>query len=67
MTDNAFSYVRNRSRRELLARHAIPRLTTPGLPTAHQRQHWLDYYNRLRAHSSLGGRPPMSRVHNICG
>jgi transposase len=29
--------------------------------------HWLDYYNRLRPHSSLGGRPPISRVHNVRG
>lgn len=29
--------------------------------------HWLDYYNRGRPHSSLGGRPPISRVHNVCG
>jgi transposase InsO family protein len=25
------------------------------------------YYNRRRPHSSLGGRPPLSRVHNVCG
>jgi transposase InsO family protein len=29
--------------------------------------HWLDHYNRTRPHSSLGGRPPTSRVHNVCG
>ena len=28
---------------------------------------WLDHYNRTRPHSSLGGRPPISRVHNLCG
>jgi transposase InsO family protein len=27
--------------------------------------HWLRYYNERRAHSSLGGRPPISRVHNV--
>jgi transposase InsO family protein len=27
--------------------------------------HWLDHYNRRRPHSSLGGRPPISRVHNL--
>lgn len=27
--------------------------------------HWLDYYNTRRPHSSLGGRPPISRVHNV--
>jgi transposase InsO family protein len=96
MTDNAFSYVRNRSLRELLARRGIRQLTTRahrprtkgkverfhqtmarewadgvGYRSHRQRNealpHWLDYYNRLRPHSSLGGRAPRSRVHNVCG
>ena len=29
--------------------------------------HWLQHYNHNRPHSSLGGRPPISRVHNVCG
>jgi transposase InsO family protein len=29
--------------------------------------HWLEHYNKRRPHSSLGGRPPISRVHNLCG
>jgi transposase InsO family protein len=29
--------------------------------------HWLDHYNTARPHSSLGGRPPISRVHNLRG
>ena len=29
--------------------------------------HWLTYYNKHRPHSSLGGLPPISRVHNLCG
>jgi transposase InsO family protein len=29
--------------------------------------HWLEHYNRRRPHSSLGGLPPISRVHNVCG
>jgi transposase InsO family protein len=29
--------------------------------------HWLDHYNTRRPHSSLGGRPPISRVHNVRG
>jgi transposase InsO family protein len=29
--------------------------------------HWLTYYNQHRPHSSLGSRPPISRVHNVCG
>jgi len=28
---------------------------------------FLRYYNRHRPHSSLGDRPPISRVHNVCG
>ena len=27
--------------------------------------HWLDHYNRRRPHSSIGDRPPISRVHNV--
>jgi len=27
--------------------------------------HWLDHYNRTRPHSSLGDRPPISRVHTV--
>jgi transposase InsO family protein len=33
----------------------------------HALPHWLDHYNTRRPHSSLGGRPPISRVHNIFG
>jgi transposase InsO family protein len=29
--------------------------------------HWLEHYNRTRPHSSIGDRPPISRVHNVCG
>jgi transposase InsO family protein len=96
MTDNGFSYVRNRSLAELLARHRIRHLTTQpyrprtngkverfhqtmarewayGLAYRSHRQrnqalpHWLDHYNRQRPHSSLGDRPPISRVHNVRG
>jgi transposase InsO family protein len=28
--------------------------------------HWLEHYNTRRPHSSLGDRPPISRVHNVC-
>jgi transposase InsO family protein len=28
--------------------------------------HWLSHYNERRPHSSLGNRPPISRVHNVC-
>jgi transposase InsO family protein len=27
--------------------------------------HWLNHYNTARPHSSLGNRPPISRVHNV--
>jgi transposase InsO family protein len=96
MTDNGFSYVKNRSLRELLARQGIRHLTTKpyrprtngkverfhqtmarewayGLAYRSHRQrdqalpHWLDHYNRHRPHSSFGGRPPISRVHNVRG
>ena len=33
----------------------------------HALPYWLDHYNQQRPHSSLGGRPPISRVHNLCG
>jgi transposase InsO family protein len=37
--------------------------------SSHQRHqalpHWLDHYNRRRPHSSLGNRPPISRIHNL--
>jgi transposase InsO family protein len=29
--------------------------------------HWLDHYNTSRPHSAIGGRPPISRVHNVRG
>jgi transposase InsO family protein len=29
--------------------------------------HWLRHYNTRRPHSSLGGRAPISRVHNVRG
>jgi transposase InsO family protein len=96
LTDNAFSYVRNRSLRELLAARRIKHLTTQpyrprtngkverfhqtmarawayGVVYKSHRQrkqalpHWLEHYNRRRPHSSLGDRPPISRVHNVRG
>ena len=30
-------------------------------------QSFIRYYNRRRPHSSLGDRPPISRVHNVRG
>jgi transposase InsO family protein len=40
--------------------YASHRERTAALP------HWLNHYNTTRPHSSLGGRPPNSRVHNVC-
>ena len=96
MTDNAFSYVKNCSLRDLLTARGIRHLTTePYRPRTngkverfhqtmgrewayrlayrshHQRNqalpHWLQHYNQQRPHSSLGDRPPISRVHNLRG
>jgi len=96
MSDNHWSYTRNRSLRELLLTRGIKHLRTPKRrPQAngkverfHQTMarewaygvryrssrhraaalpHWLRYYNKRRPHSSLGGLPPISRVHNVCG
>ena len=96
MTDNAFTYVKNRTLRELLATLAASRTAAPSptgpAPTArssastrpwpangatasyrshrHRAEalpHWIDHYNRHRPHSSLGDRPPISRVHNVPG
>ncbi len=96
MTDNAFSYVKNRSLGELLEQRGIKHLTTKpyrprtngkverfhqtmarewayGLAYRSHRHrnralpHWLEHYNRSRPHSSLGDRPPISRVHNVRG
>jgi transposase InsO family protein len=94
MTDNAFSYVKNRSLRELLTDRNVRHLTTePYRPQTngkverfhqtmqrewgygltykthrHRNQalpHWLRHYNERRPHSSLGARPPITRVHNL--
>ena len=96
LTDNAFSYVKNRSLRELLAARQIRHLTTqPYRPRtngkverfhqtmerewakgvlyhSHRQRnqalpHWLQHYNTRRPHSSIGDRPPISRVHNVRG
>ena len=40
-------------------------------PTSHHRTRallgWVRWYNRRRPHSSLGDRPPISRVAQVCG
>jgi len=94
MSDNAWTYTRNRALRELLRRHKIRHLLiekgrpqTNGKVERYQQtlrrewglgqvyrssehraealSHWLRHYNERRPHSSLGGRPPISRVHNV--
>jgi transposase InsO family protein len=44
---------------------------THSWPDSHARARsllsFVRYYNRRRPHSSLGDRPPISRVHNVCG
>ena len=95
MTDNALTYVRNRSLRELLHARGIKHLRTQayrprtngkverfhqtmarewgyGMPTAHTRSQpsaatLVAPLQRGKPHSSLGGRPPISRVHNLRG
>jgi transposase InsO family protein len=96
MTDNAFSYTKNRSLRELLGARGLRHLTTEpyrprtngkverfhqtlarewayGLAYRSHRErnralaHWLEHYNTTRPHSSIGDRPPISRVHNVRG
>lgn len=96
MTDNGFSYTKNRGLAELLIQHDIHHQTTrPYRPRTngkverfHQTMarewaygltygssgqraralpHWLDHYNRARPHSSIGNRPPISRIHNVRG
>jgi transposase InsO family protein len=93
ITDNSFSYLNNRSLRELLTKSDIRhpttepyrRRTNEKVERFHQTMarelayglsyrshhhpnqalpHWLGHYNKTRPRSSLGGRPPLSRVHN---
>jgi transposase InsO family protein len=94
MSDNAWTYTRNKALAQLLARRGVRHLLIPyrrpqvnGKVERYQQtlkrewalgqvyqssehraqalSHWLSYYNERRPHSSLGGRPPISRVHNV--
>jgi transposase InsO family protein len=94
MSDNAWTYTRNKALARLLADRGIRHLLIPyrrpqvngkveryqqtlkrewGLGQTyrssdhrgHALTHWLRYYNERRPHSSLGGQPPTSRVHNV--
>jgi transposase InsO family protein len=92
-TDNAWTYIHNRSLRELFAARRIKHRRIPprtpkrnGKVERYQQTlarewaygqryrdsdaraaalgHWLVHYNTSRNHSSLGNRPPISRVRN---
>jgi transposase InsO family protein len=94
MSDNAWTYTRNKELARLLARRSVRHLLIPSRrpqvngkveryqqtlkrewalgqiyrSSDHRAQalsHWLNYYNERRPHSSLGGRSPLSRVHNV--
>lgn len=96
LTDNVWSYTRNRALRELLSREGIEHRTirsyragTNGkvehfqqtmarqwgyglgyASSSHRARalpHWLEHYNQRRPYSGIGNRPPISRVHNLCG
>jgi transposase InsO family protein len=56
-------FIQTLKRREWAYAHSWPDSAerTRALPS------FLRYYNRRRPHSSLGGRPPISRVHNVRG
>jgi transposase InsO family protein len=96
LTDNHWSYTKNRELAALLERHGIEHWTiqpyrarTNGkVERFHQTMarewgyglsyrsskhrtaalpHWIAYYNERRPHSALGGRPPITRAHNLPG
>ena len=93
-TDNAWTYIHNRSLRELLTARGIQHRRIPprtpkrnGKVERYQQTlarewaygqryrnsdcratalpHWLVHYNTTRNHSSLGNRPPITRVRNV--
>jgi len=94
LSDNAWTYTRNRGLASLLSEQGIRHLLIPrhrpqvnGKVERYQQtlkrewalgqiyrssehrgaalSHWLHHYNTTRPHSALGGRPPISRVHNV--
>jgi transposase InsO family protein len=96
MSDNAWTYVRNKELARILTERRIHHLTIrPHRPQTNGKverfqqtmarewaygltyrtsadraralPHWLDYYNEARPHSSIGDRPPISRVHDVSG
>jgi transposase InsO family protein len=96
MSDNAWTYVKNKELAQILTERQIRHLTIrPHRPQTNGKverfqqtmarewaygltyrtsgdraralPHWLDYYNEQRPHSSIGDRPPISRVHDVSG
>lgn len=96
MSDNAWTYVKNKELARILAERQIRHLTIrPHRPQTNGKverfqqtmarewaygltyrtsadraralPHWLAYYNEARPHSSIGDRPPISRVHDVSG
>jgi transposase InsO family protein len=94
ISDNAWTYTRNRALARLLVRRGVRHLLIPprrpqvnGKVERYQQtlkrewalghvyrssdhraqalSHWVSYYNQRRPHSALGGRSPISRVHNL--
>ena len=51
----------------LLREWAYVRIWSSSSERARSLSSFVRYYNRRRPHGSLGDRPPVSRVHNVCG
>ena len=56
-----------RFNRTMLDEWAYAQVFDTGEERATALQHWLHTYNHHRGHTSLGGRPPASRVTNLSG
>ena len=56
-----------RFNRSLLEEWAYRRLCRSNAARDHALQPWIHRYNHHRAHTALGGRPPISRVNNLPG
>lgn len=55
-----------RFNRTLLREWAYERVFLDNAQRAERLPEWLRFYNTERRHSSLGGRPPISRVSTTC-
>ena len=54
-----------RLNRTLLTEWAYAQIFTSGQARTQALGQWLHTYNHHRAHTALGGRPPISRVHDL--